>query len=999
MRRILLCSITLVGLMAVPSAARPDTPIPAADFSYQTSTASTLFLSHAGGLNAAWDPNTAEFTFDGSFAYNDNDAGAQDRSFFDLFHEPTLRDWSAVTGFKFDLTVETTNASVATSISPTQITMFSPNEALNATPALDPNSPQDFGNQGVSIIGNQHAYRPGNRFYARLDNGSDGVDIFNDDDKIWEVHLLDVTRSHVGLSALPGPKPGGNYSVTTYTFEFNFDNVTDPKTLDPNSFKWVNFDGSINTDVSLIARRYHDPNTYALTDPNGYGKTVLRNKVESLRISGFFRTPKWIGSDEKITVTLENMTLTGGAPAACPTRQVATTGDDTSNDCSDPNDPCLTIQHAVDEACSGDTINVAAGTYDEQVVIDKSVTVLGAGIGSTIVEPSSVSANTTHLVSAAPIAAIVLVDDTTGVTIQDLTVDGASAAFGSCSPGYMGIYYRNASGTVDTTSIENVFHPTAVGCQQVVGILVQSGGSGTSDVTITGSSVSNYGKNGITCNEIGTTCSITFNTVTGRGPVPFGDAAQNAIQMGSGAVGSIEDNAASDNIYIPQTWCSTGILVFSTDGIEVKRNVLTDNFCDLLVLTNSSTIESNEISAALEFPFSILGNSNTVTGNIVNGSPFEGMYIDGTGNVLTCNRVTSNGTGIFYDTVSTIGTPNVTNMNSIFGNATGVDASAVSTGDPIIDATDNWWGCVGGPGSGGCDTAVGHVDVSSPASAPPACVSCNSNADCDDTLACNGVETCNTSTSMCLPGTPVDCSAECLTGACLEPTGTCELSPELAPCDTGEDTCSELDECDGSGNCENTGGGGDTDEDGTCQDDDNCPDDPNPSQADLDNDGEGDICDENDAAGLSIKQVKVKKSRAPDRDSWFAVGELDATTSAALLADAAADGATVTVSKQGGGGSLVTINSFTFTGDECTDKRGSLRCKDDDTKSRLKLQKRGAVEFFRIKMKLKRQDLTLPDLADTPLVITIQTTGFVDRQDEIDSCTAKPRKVDCREAP
>ncbi|MCH8961199.1 MAG: hypothetical protein IH820_07690 [Bacteroidetes bacterium] len=44
------------------------------------------------------------------------------------------------------------------------------------------------------------------------------------------------------------------------------------------------------------------------------------------------------------------------------TRYIATTGDDTANDCINPATPCATLTHAVDQANAGDTIDLAAGT-------------------------------------------------------------------------------------------------------------------------------------------------------------------------------------------------------------------------------------------------------------------------------------------------------------------------------------------------------------------------------------------------------------------------------------------------------------------------------------------------------------------------------------------------------------------------------------------------------------------------------------------------------------
>src|SRR5207249_1853258 len=95
-----------------------------------------------------------------------------------------------------------------------------------------------------------------------------------------------------------------------------------------------------------------------------------------------------------------------------------------------------TIQSAVDASAPGDTISIAAGTYAEQVTIMVSdLTVTGAGAGSTVIQPLTVSANSTSLATGAPVAAIVLVDGATGVTIEQLTVDGSLAGPNiTCTP-------------------------------------------------------------------------------------------------------------------------------------------------------------------------------------------------------------------------------------------------------------------------------------------------------------------------------------------------------------------------------------------------------------------------------------------------------------------------------------------------------------------------------------------------------------------------------------
>jgi hypothetical protein len=76
--------------------------------------------------------------------------------------------------------------------------------------------------------------------------------------------------------------------------------------------------------------------------------------------------------------------------AAAVNRFVSVSGSDTNfdktpNDCTDPEAPCATIQHAISVAGNGDLIVLGAGTYFENVIINKNVTIQGDGTeGSTV---------------------------------------------------------------------------------------------------------------------------------------------------------------------------------------------------------------------------------------------------------------------------------------------------------------------------------------------------------------------------------------------------------------------------------------------------------------------------------------------------------------------------------------------------------------------------------------------------------------------------------------
>jgi len=98
--------------------------------------------------------------------------------------------------------------------------------------------------------------------------------------------------------------------------------------------------------------------------------------------------------------------------------------------------------------------------------------------------------------------------------------------------------------------------------------------------TISENTVSGYVKNGITANlpsGDGGSVDIFWNTVTGRGPLPPGDYAQNGIQIGYGATGNVRDNHVSEHWYVPADWAACGILIFESDDCMVQGNTLEDN--------------------------------------------------------------------------------------------------------------------------------------------------------------------------------------------------------------------------------------------------------------------------------------------------------------------------------------------------------------------------------------------------------------------------------------
>jgi len=74
---------------------------------------------------------------------------------------------------------------------------------------------------------------------------------------------------------------------------------------------------------------------------------------------------------------------------------------------------------------------------------------------------------------------------------------------------------------------------------------------------------------------------------------------------------------------------------------------------------------------------------------------------------------------------------------------------------------------------------------------------CTSDAECSDGAFCNGDETCDIPTGVCLPGTPIDCNdgVSCTADSCNEATDSCDNDPIDTVCDNGL-FCDGVETCD-----------------------------------------------------------------------------------------------------------------------------------------------------------------------------------------------------------
>lgn len=316
-----------------------------------------------------------------------------------------------------------------------------------------------------------------------------------------------------------------------------------------------------------------------------------------------------------------------------------------------PNADYATIQAAINAVEPGGTIHVCAGLYPEQLAIAKPLSIQADN--GAVLMPGPLVANASSTVDGAAIAAAIIVSNTHDVSITGLVVDGVNNGITECAPKLEGIMFQNASGSVIHTTVRN-FKLAAYlnGCQSGTGIFAQSGGGQVSVVTVEHCSIHDFQKNGITGDEIGTTVYARHNFVTGLGPTT--GAAQNGIQIGFGAQGSIAGNTIADTIWSPcnaVATCeavATGILVTGSDGVEVLENRAGVAQIPIYVVSNNVAVLRNEAYGSAVFDaIRIEGNENAIVQNRVVDGVEAGVYLMGNNNFVLLNSITEAPVGVF----------------------------------------------------------------------------------------------------------------------------------------------------------------------------------------------------------------------------------------------------------------------------------------------------------------------------------------------------------------
>jgi len=367
-----------------------------------------------------------------------------------------------------------------------------------------------------------------------------------------------------------------------------------------------------------------------------------------------------------------------------------------------------TISAAVAAAAPNDTINVAMGTYHEDVIIGKSLSLIGANRNSTIIDATGM-ANGIYIdgidnlglnnvavkgftVQKANFEGILVTNASTVTIVNNLVVNNDKSldvATGSCPgiPSFETSEGFDCGEGIHVMGVDHSIIANNVSTTNSGGILISDDTGQTHDNLILGNSVTNNPAD----------CGITMASH------PPAALTGSAVPLGI-IHNTIANNSSVHNGYNP-AGSGSGVGIFGpVPGSTVSNNVIINN-----------TITNNGLPGVAfhsHAPGQFL-NDNMIIGNQIsgNGADTEDAATPGpTGiNVFGASPIT--GTIIAGNTLQqesylvVVNTPAAVDMhlNNFLDTTVGVDNLGAGTSNAVA----NWWNCASGPNTSGCASVGG----------------------------------------------------------------------------------------------------------------------------------------------------------------------------------------------------------------------------------------------------------------------------------------------------
>lgn len=246
-----------------------------------------------------------------------------------------------------------------------------------------------------------------------------------------------------------------------------------------------------------------------------------------------------------------------------------------------PNPEYQTISAAVAAAHPGVVIAICPALYDEQVVINKPLSVEGLdvnGIDRVLVQPAGFGS------SGGPNSgAVISVINTQNVRIENLTIDASRNMVSGCDIPLAGVHVLNSLADLVHNAITGAMLADPSSCGAFFGngsgVLVDEDGSrkGPFRVSVQENSIHDHLRDGVFSNGPDVQIDVDGNTITGIGP------SSGSLQFGVfllQATGTVRNNLLTEGncgSFAPDPCIalrSEGVVVRASEGVSVDNNVI-----------------------------------------------------------------------------------------------------------------------------------------------------------------------------------------------------------------------------------------------------------------------------------------------------------------------------------------------------------------------------------------------------------------------------------------
>lgn len=378
-----------------------------------------------------------------------------------------------------------------------------------------------------------------------------------------------------------------------------------------------------------------------------------------------------------------------------------------------------TIKAAITAASPNDVINVAAGAYAEDVVINKPLSLVGASSDSTIIEAHGL-ANGVYIdgLDNAGLSNVLV----TGLTVRNANFEGILAT----NVSYVVISNNHVTGNNQSLDI------TAGMCSGIPAFETNEGddcGEGIHLVGVNHSFVTNNesdlnsggillsDETGYTHDNIIAGNSVHDNpfdcgiTLASHGPAPS-TGAKLPYGVFNNTISA--NRSYSNGLASPGAGAGVGIFAPGPGNLDFGNKVIGNT----LLNNGLPGVTIHNHAAPPGAPSPNL-NDNVIAGNFISGNAAdtEDAATSGTAGINIYSLVSVGGLVIEGNTIENEAVDVVWNapgvlalhLNNLLGGQTG----AANTAKGSINGTLNYWGCAGGPGASGCATASGGAAVNS----------------------------------------------------------------------------------------------------------------------------------------------------------------------------------------------------------------------------------------------------------------------------------------------